>query len=141
MPDSLESGTPNTPGLAGLLAGVRFIGETGRDRIRSHEQALTEMLRDGLKEIKGVKLYGPLDVKRQTAVLSFNIGDMDCGEVSYLLDNDFGIVTRAGLHCAPLAHSTLGTLEAGSCRLSPGFFNTREDAEQVVKAVFDLVRR
>lgn len=141
MPDSLESGTPNTPGLAGLLAGVRFIGETGRDRIRSHEQALTEMLRDGLKEIKGVKLYGPLDVKRQTAVLSFNIGDMDCGEVSYLLDNDFGIVTRAGLHCAPLAHSTLGTLEAGSCRLSPGFFNTLEDAEQVVKAVFDLARR
>ncbi|MEN6391666.1 MAG: aminotransferase class V-fold PLP-dependent enzyme [Syntrophomonas sp.] len=141
MPDSLESGTPNTPGLAGLLAGVRFIGETGLDLIRSQEQALTGMLIDGLKGIKTVKLYGPVDEKKQTAVLSFNIGDMDCGEVSYLLDNDFGVVTRAGLHCAPLAHRTLGTLEVGSCRLSPGFFNTREDVEQVVKAVFELAHR
>ncbi|MEQ8173986.1 MAG: aminotransferase class V-fold PLP-dependent enzyme [Syntrophomonadaceae bacterium] len=141
MPDSLESGTPNTPGLAGLLAGVRFIGETGADQIRSQEQALTGMLLDGLKEIKAVKLYGPADEKKQTAVLSFNIGDMDCGEVSYLLDNDFGVVTRAGLHCAPLAHRTLGTLEVGSCRLSPGYFNTREDVEQVVKAVFELAHR
>lgn len=141
MPDNLESGTPNTPGLAGLLAGVRFISETGFDSIRAHEQELTAMLLDGLKEIKGVKLYGPVDVNKQTAVLSFNIGDMDCGEVSYLLDNDFGVVTRTGLHCAPLAHRTLGTLEAGSCRLSPGFFNTREDVEHVVKAVFELAQR
>lgn len=141
MPDSLESGTPNTPGLAGLLAGVRFIRETGLDKIRSHEQGLTEMLINGLKEIKGVKLYGPVDVQKQTAVLSFNIGDMDCGEVSYLLDNDFGVITRSGLHCAPLAHRTLGTLEIGSCRLSPGFFGTDEDVEKVIKAVFDIAHR
>lgn len=138
MPDSLESGTPNTPGLAGLMAGIRYIAETRLERIRAHEQQFTGMLIDGLKEIKGVKLYGPVDIKKQTAVLSFNIGDMDCGEVSYRLDNDFGIITRAGLHCAPLAHRTLGTLEIGTCRLSPGFFNTREDIEQVIKAVFDL---
>lgn len=140
MPDSLESGTPNTPGLAGLLAGVRFIEKTGLDSISSHEKALTGMLIEGLKGIKGVKQYGPVDVKRQTAVVSFNIGDMDCGEISYLLDNNFGIVTRAGLHCAPLAHRTMGTLEVGSCRLSPGLFNTQEDIEQVVKAIYELAR-
>lgn len=140
MPDKFESGTPNTPGIAGLGAGVRFIMETGIERIRHHEQELTDRLISGLKEIKGVSLYGPGDSRRQTAVVSFNITGMDCGEVSLLLDQKYGIVTRSGLHCAPMAHQTVGTLKKGTCRLSPGFFNTREDIDAVIQAVYELAK-
>lgn len=141
MPDRLESGTPNTPGIVGLLAGVEFILQTGRENIHRHEQELTEMLLGGLREIKGIKTYGPNDSKRQTAVVAFNIDDVDCGELSMQLDYQYGIVTRSGLHCAPLAHQTIGTLERGSCRLSPGYFTTKEEIETVIRAVHDISKQ
>lgn len=141
MPDLLESGTPNTPGIAGLLAGVKFIMDTGLDNIRKHEQRLMDILINGLKEIPDVELYGPLDVEKQTAVLAFNIKDMDCGDVALSLDYEYGIVTRSGLHCAPLAHKTIGTFEIGACRLSPGYFTSEEEIEKVVKAIYEIVRR
>jgi len=138
MPDIFESGTPNTPGLAGLQAGVRWIMERGLDSIRSHEKKLTDMLIQGLREIRGVKLYGPCDGNRQTAVVAFNVHEEDCGEVSQLLDYKYGIVNRSGLHCAPMAHRTIGTLELGSIRLSPGFFTSEADILAAVKAVHDI---
>lgn len=138
MPDRFESGTPNTPGIAGLNAGVQFIKETGLEKIRQHEQELTDALILGLREITGVTLYGPCDSRRQTAVVSFNIEDRDCGEVSFLLDQKYGIQSRSGLHCAPLAHRTMGTLKRGACRLSPGFFNTMEDIQKTIKAVYEI---
>ncbi|MDD3880145.1 MAG: aminotransferase class V-fold PLP-dependent enzyme, partial [Syntrophomonas sp.] len=102
---------------------------------------LTALLIDGLKEITGVSLYGPVNVSKQTAVLALNIEGMDCGELSMALDYEFGVVTRSGLHCAPLAHATIGTINDGACRFSPGFFNTKEEMEMVVKAVYKLARR
>lgn len=138
MPDRLESGTPNTPGIVGLLAGVEFIHQTGREDIRQHEQKITEMLLGGLREIKGIKLYGPCDSKRQTAVIAFNIDEVDCGELSMQLDYQYGIVTRSGLHCAPLAHQVIGTLESGACRLSPGYFTTEAEVETVIRAIHSL---
>ncbi|HOB12339.1 MAG TPA: aminotransferase class V-fold PLP-dependent enzyme [Syntrophomonadaceae bacterium] len=141
MPDSLESGTLNTPGLAGLLAGIRFIEETGLDTIYQKEQALLEQLIEGLSSISGVALYGPSDLKQRTAVVAMNVEGMDCGELSLNLDYEFGIITRAGLHCAPLAHQTIGTFESGSCRLSPGFFTTAEDIDKVIKSVYQLAKR
>jgi cysteine desulfurase family protein len=141
MPDRLESGTPNTPGIVGLLAGLEFILQTGWENIRRHEQDLTEMLLDGLREIKGIKIYGPGDSKKQTAVIAFNIDNVDCGELSMQLDYQYGIVTRSGLHCAPLGHQTIGTLESGSCRLSPGYFTTKEEIETVIKAVHDISKQ
>ncbi len=141
MPDMLESGTLNTPGIAGLGAGVNFILEQGLNRIRVHEQNLTSQLIDGLSQIKGVKLYGPNNSQKQTAVLSFNLAGMDCGELSSSLDYEFGIITRSGLHCAPLAHQTIGTLQSGSCRLSPGYFTSQEDIIYVLKAIEQLVQR
>lgn len=140
MPDLLESGTLNTPGIAGLLAGVNFILETGLNAINKHEQELTEMLLSGLKEIKGIRIYGPQDSRKQTAVIALNISDMDCGDVSTILDYEYGIVTRSGLHCAPLAHQTLGTLEQGALRLSPGFFTTHEEIEYVIKAIHSIAK-
>ena len=140
MPDHLEAGTPNTPGIAGLGAGVGFILSTGLENIRSHERRLTEVLIRGLQGIDGVNIYGPLDVERRTAIVSFNIEGMDCGEVSMRLDHEYGIITRSGLHCAPLAHRTLGTLQQGTCRLSPGYFSTDMEIEKVLRAVYAIAR-
>ncbi|NLT21194.1 MAG: aminotransferase class V-fold PLP-dependent enzyme [Syntrophomonadaceae bacterium] len=141
MPDRLESGTLNTPGIAGLLAGLNFIELVGQKAIGEKEQKMTAMLIEGLKEIKGLIMYGPKDVKRQTAVVAFNIVDIDCGELSYALDSEYEIVIRSGLHCAPLAHQTIGTLEQGACRISPGYFTTEEEMLQVIKAIHSIARR
>jgi len=140
MPDLLESGTQNTPGIAGLLAGIQTIKEIGLKTIAEHERQLTDHLISGLKEIPGVKIYGSENSQRRTAVVSFNIADMDCGELSLNLDYRYGVITRSGLHCAPLAHRTLGSFERGSCRLSPGFYNTTEDIDHVIRAVNKLSR-
>ncbi len=141
MPDCLESGTLNTPGIIGLGAGVSFVLEQGIDRIRLHEQKLTEILWENIKKITGVKMYGPASVKDRTAVLSFTMGEMDSAQASFLLEKEFGIVTRAGLHCTPLAHRTIGTLQQGTCRLSPGFFNTEREMEVVIRAIATLAQK
>ncbi|NLB53103.1 MAG: aminotransferase class V-fold PLP-dependent enzyme [Syntrophomonadaceae bacterium] len=141
MPDLLESGTHNTPGIAGLLAGVEFINQTGINVIEEHEAAMTELLLSGLDAIKGLTVYGPRDIKRQTAVVAFNIDGIDCGAVSMMLDYEYGIITRAGTHCTPMAHKTIGTLELGACRLSPGFFTTPEEIQAVIKAIATIAAR
>jgi selenocysteine lyase/cysteine desulfurase len=105
-----------------------------------NEQELTDMLIEGLRDIDGVILYGPQDSKRQTAVVSFNIEEMDCGGVSMLLDQKYGILCRSGLHCAPLAHRTLGTLKSGACRISAGIYNTKEEIDKLVRAVYEIAR-
>jgi cysteine desulfurase family protein len=138
MPDLLESGTHNTPGIAGLLAGVNYIKQEGIEKIHKHEQRLSRMLMNGLQSIPQVELYGPVDIDRKTAVISFNIKGMDCGELSMSLDHYYGIVSRSGLHCAPLAHQTIGTYETGACRLSLGYFNREEDIELAIRAVDEL---
>lgn len=140
MPDRLESGTPNTPGIAGLAAGVDFILKTGLDVIRRHEQEMTDILIRELRRIPGLTIYGPADSRLQTAIISFNIDGIDCGEVSLRLDQEYGIITRSGMHCAPLAHQTIGTFKQGACRISPGFFNTFDEVEKVVKALRHIAR-
>lgn len=135
IPDRYESGTPNTPGIVGLGAGIEFILETGLDNIREHEEKLTHILLEELKKINQVKIYGPQDPKKQAAVISINIGDEDSSEVSYVLDKAFDIAVRSGLHCAPLAHRTIGTFEQGTVRFSMGYFNTPEDIYKAVEAI------
>lgn len=140
MPDQLEAGTQNTPGIAGLKAGVQFILGQGLATIRRHEQRITDLLINGLKEIPGLEIHGPQNSDLQTAVVLFGIEGLDCGEVSMRLDYKYGIVTRSGLHCAPLAHQTISTLESGACRFSPGYFTTPEEIEQVIQAVYAIAR-
>lgn len=135
MPDKLESGTPNTPGIAGLKEGVKFVKSVGIKNIYQQEKRLTKILIEGLKEIKGVKIYGPQKVEERVGVVSITLKDSDVGEISYILDRDFDIATRAGLHCAPLAHSTIGTLKTGTLRFGIGYFNTEEEVEKAVKAI------
>lgn len=135
LPDRYESGTPNTPGIVGLGAGIEFIQKEGLDKIRKHEEALTEYMICELKKIKKIKIYGPQDSKKQAAVISINIGEEDSSEVSYVLDKVFDIAVRSGLHCAPLAHKTIGTFEQGTVRFSLGYFTTKEDVKKAVEAL------
>lgn len=138
MPDRYESGTLNTTGLAGLGAGVKFILKEGLEKILQHERELTAQIIEGLRGIKGVVLYGPRRVEERTAVVSFNLKDQEASQVSFALDQVFNIATRAGLHCAPLAHQTIGTLEMGTVRVSPGYFNTTKEVEHFLSAVHYL---
>jgi len=138
LPDKYEGGTPNIVGIAGLAAGVRYVLDRGVDRISEHERALTQRLIDGLSSIAGLRLVGTRDASRQTAVVSFAIDGQSVGEIARVLDERFGIMCRPGLHCAPRAHRTLGTLPEGTIRLSPGPFSTEHEIDQAVEAVARL---
>lgn len=135
LPDVYESGTLNVVGLAGLEAGVRWVLEQGIEAIRAHEAALTQRLIDGLREIPGVTVYGGLDADRQTATVSFNIAGKEPSEVGQRLDEEYEIMCRVGLHCAPAAHKTLGTYPNGTVRFGLGAFNTVAEIDTALQAV------
>lgn len=140
MPDKYESGTPNGPGIVGLGKGIEFINRIGMDKIRSHEERLTKYFIDEIKEIEGVKAFGPLDIREQAAVVAINIGKEDSSEIAFILDDEFDIQVRPGLHCAPLAHKTIGTFEQGAVRFSFGYFNTEKEVEKSIEALKIIVR-
>jgi len=141
MPDLLEGGTLNTPGIFGLLAGANYIDQTGMNNIRKHETEMTRLLINGLQGIRGLTVYGPQNPDKQVAVVAFNIEEVDCGAVSMMLDYEFGIITRSGTHCTPLAHNTIGTMGLGACRLSPGYFTTEEEISAVIGALEIIAAR
>ncbi len=139
-PDCLESGTLNTPGLAGLLAGVRFVRTTGMEKIRYRESELAEKLRTALRKMQGISMKGEKQGQLQTAVLSFTVEGIDSNVAALWLEEKAGIICRAGLHCAPWAHEALGTLETGTIRFSPGYFNTDAEIEEAIKALHQLTQ-
>ncbi len=138
LPDLAESGTPNAVGLAGLAAGVRWVLEQGVDSIRAHELSLTQQLLEGLAAIPGVIVYGGREAARQTATVSFNIEGIASSEVGLRLDEEYGILCRVGLHCAPAAHKTLGTFPEGTVRFGLGPFNTAAEVTCSLEAVRQL---
>ena len=138
LPDAFESGTSNAVGLAGLAAGVRWVLDRGVDEIRAHEVALTQALIGGLRSIPGVTVYGTLDAELQTATVSFNIAGMAPSEVGLRLDDEYGLMCRVGLHCAPAAHKTLGTFPEGTVRFGLGAFSTMAEVEAALAAVEQL---
>lgn len=141
LPDRFESGTPNGVGLAGLCAGVRFVLEKGVRNLRNHEMMLLARLLGRLKALPGLTCYGPEEVDRRIATLSFNITGLTPSEVAYRLEREYGVLCRPGLHCAPAAHRTLGTIPQGTVRLSLGAFNTEEEIETCVEAVSAISKR
>ncbi|MGB9081823.1 MAG: aminotransferase class V-fold PLP-dependent enzyme [Desulfuromonadaceae bacterium] len=144
MPDGFESGTHNLPGIAGLQAGIEFILEQGLSAVHQHEHELLNQVEQGLREIPGVTVYGPIDPSDRCSVLSFTASGVDPAMLAAELDHGFDIAVRAGLHCAPLAHRTLGTLPGGTTRVSPGWFTTSEDiaffSDAVVQCI-DKIRK
>jgi cysteine desulfurase family protein len=135
MPDRFESGTPNGAGLAGLGAGVRYIMHHGLEKIRTQEVELARRLIAGLSAIPGVTVHGPADPKKQTAIVSFTIAERHASDIGLQLDEEFGILCRVGLHCAPAAHWTIGTFPQGTVRLAPGIFTTPEDVDFTLRAI------
>jgi cysteine desulfurase/selenocysteine lyase len=139
LPEKYEAGNHNAPGLVGLEAALEWIERKTVEAIRAHEQALTARLWEGLRGVGGVALYGPREAERRCGVVSFALEGFAPQEVAAVLDEQFGIESRAGLHCAPRMHQTLGTFESGgTVRLSPGPFTTEDEIDAAVDAVRQL---
>ena len=138
LPDKFESGTLNTPGIAGLKAGVEFIETKGLDNIKQHELKLAEMFIDSLKQIDDINIYGPCDIEKQAPTISITHKEHDLGQLSYILDDKYGIMTRSGLHCAPFAHKTIGSFPEGTLRFSIGYFNTEDEITYTLDKLMEL---
>jgi cysteine desulfurase family protein len=134
-PYRLEAGTLNLAGIAGLRAGVEWVERRGMESILRHELGLLAMLQDGLSAIRGVTTYGTPRLDNRVAVLSFNVANWEAADVGMFLDVDHDVLTRTGLHCAPLIHEHYGTSPHGSVRFSIGPFNTEEDILAAINAV------
>jgi cysteine desulfurase/selenocysteine lyase len=165
LPDGLESGTRNNVGIAGLGAGVDFILNEGVQRIRDHEKDLTAALLSTLYDVAGLTVYGALKAAAQTATISITFDSLlppgakydygGCGAVNLelmeediypaeagkILNSEYDILVRTGLHCAPIAHRTLKTFPEGTVRISMGYFNTLEDIEITAKAIRRIAKR
>ena len=139
LPDRLEAGTHNMPGIAGLLEGLRFVRRIGLQQIARQEREVVSAAAEHLREIPQVQLYAEEDFSNQTGVLSFAVEGMDCETVGALLAEK-GIAVRAGLHCSPLAHQTVGTGESGTVRLSVSVFNTTKQAEIFSRELSGIIR-
>lgn len=135
LPDKFESGTLNTPGIAGLNASLNFILKEGIDTIQEKKHYLNSALIEGLLNMKDIIFYGYKDSSLRTSAISIGFKKKDIAEAAYLLDSQFGIMVRTGLHCAPLAHKTIGTYPTGTLRLSPGYFNDMNDIKYTLESI------
>lgn len=140
LPDRLESGTHNMPGIAGLLEGIRYVQRTGVEKIAAHERRLTAQAVELLRNTEGIRLFWCDGFRHQTGVLSFIVEGIDCEEMGEAMASR-GIALRAGLHCAPLAHRTVGTLKTGTIRFSPSAFNTPAQVMQFAQILQSTLRK
>jgi len=138
LPDKHESGTPNLIGIVGLGAAVKFVLEQGVENIRRKGKELTAYLLGKLNAMDNLIIYGPLNADQQTSVISINIKLKDSSEIGDILDKRYDIAVRCGLHCAPIAHRTIGTFPAGTVRISLGYFNTQEDIDYLLRALREI---
>ena len=137
LPDRLEAGTHNMPGIAGLLAGVRFVRQLGPENICREERLLAHQAAEGLRRVPGLTVHALPDLAAQAGVLSIIPEQMDAEALGAALA-ERGIAVRVGLHCAPLAHRTAGTLNTGTVRLSFSHWNTREEVDRLLEAVGEI---
>ncbi|HUU37116.1 MAG TPA: aminotransferase class V-fold PLP-dependent enzyme [Candidatus Desulfaltia sp.] len=138
-PYRLEYGTPNTLGIAGLQAGLKWIEKQGLPSIHKHEMRLTANLRDGLKDVDGVSLYVQDNLTDHISIFLFNVDGLEASDTATMLDVDHNIACRSGLHCAPLVHEHLGTDKVhGGVRFGIGPFNTDEHIETAIGAVREI---
>jgi cysteine desulfurase family protein len=137
-PYFLEGGTPNVLGVAGLVAGVRYVQEEGAERLHAREVALTERLWRRLDELGGYEVFGHRDTSSRVGTLSFRSAALPAAELGGILDQAFEVAVRPGLHCAPHIHRSLGTFPEGTVRVSPGPFNTEADIDHLARALAEI---
>ncbi|GAA0086761.1 aminotransferase class V-fold PLP-dependent enzyme [Clostridium sp. CTA-7] len=135
LPDKFESGTLNMPGIVGLTEGIKFINDEGINTIYEKNRFLRKYLLNELINMNNIIVYEDIYSDNYTSCISFNIKDMDTAELSFTLDNDFGIKNRSGLHCAPLAHKTIGSFPSGTVRLSLSYFNTKSEIDYTINSI------
>jgi len=138
-PDSLEAGTKNTVGIVGLKAGMQFVQKKGMQNIRKSVGGLCSYFIDQLKKNDRIIVYGPNSNEDRLPVVSINIKAMSSSDLAYILDKEFGIMIRVGLHCSPLAHKTNGTFPDGTARFSLGCFNTKQEIDYTIDAINQLI--
>lgn len=134
MPDRFEAGTLNIPGIYGLRAGLKFINKTGLQTIADKETSLTELFINKIAEVPEYKIIGSESAKNRTSTVSV-VSKSDMAKTAFILEKEFGIMTRVGMHCAPNAHKAMGTFPEGTIRFSFGFFNSKDEIEYAVNAL------
>jgi cysteine desulfurase/selenocysteine lyase len=140
MPDHLEAGTGNAPGLAGLLAACEFLLERGVDAVHRHEGHLKARLRGGLEAIRGVRVLSPA-APDGAAVVTITHDRIVPSVLAERLDREFGVLARPGLHCAPEVHRVLGTAETGALRFSLGWCSSADDVDRALEGVASVTDR
>jgi cysteine desulfurase family protein len=140
LPDRFEAGTMNLPGIVGLHAALEYLRHIGIDEIRHKEMALTEQFLAGIADMDTIDIAGKTGLDNRTAVVSIASKTMDNSEVAVRLEEEYGILTRVGLHCAPSAHKTLGTYPAGTVRFSFGHYNTPEEIDTIIQALHHICK-
>jgi len=135
LPDRLESGTMNGPGLAGLVAAIDFLNSIGLDEVYTRKLAIADKLAAGIEDIAGATVYRPDNGKPWTAVVSFTLADTTTPDIADYLAREHNICCRHGFQCAAVAHRTIGTFPGGTVRLSPGLFTTESEVEKALEAV------
>ncbi len=135
LPDKFEAGTLNIPGIYGLHASLSYLEEVGMEIIRQKEEERLSQLLEGLRTIDGITIFGKGTIKDRVSVVSIQTDWMDEGELAFVLDEQYGIMTRVGMHCAPNAHKTLGSFPRGTLRFSIGYQTTKEEIEMVIEAL------
>ncbi len=135
MPDRFESGTMNLPGIAGLHRALTYLEEYGIENIARQELAICQRFIDGALTLPDTRVVGKLDTQDRAAIVSLDFQKMDNAEVSFLLDNQYGVMTRCGLHCAPRAHKSLGTFPQGTVRFSFSHHNTLEEVDTCIEGL------
>ena len=138
LPDKYESGTPNTPGLAGLSAALDFIATITVEEIRASIRRVGRIVLEGLEALDGVIVYGPREVERNVGVFSFTVEGRDPAEVAADLERCYGVMTRVGLQCAPSAHRAIGTFPEGTIRASIGTYTTEEEVAYFLRSLKEM---
>ena len=140
LPDKFESGTLNMPGIVGLMEGIKFINKEGINAIYEENSFLRNSLINELSNMNDVILYEDVNNNHNhTSCISFNIKNIDTAELSFILDSDYGIKNRSGLHCAPLAHKSIGSFPSGTVRLSLSYFNNNSDIDYTINSINKII--
>jgi len=138
LPDKFESGTLNSPGVIGLKAGIEYINSVGIKSIHNHEIKLLEKFLNGINSIKKINVLGSLDIDKKVPTVPVVVEGYDLGDLGFRLAEEYGIMVRSGLHCAPLAHKTIGSFPEGTLRFSMGWHTTEEDIDYTLETLLKI---